>query len=447
MSGFRDFLRAMSLLLGDMAFAGLLYGLYPIGAGGVTITLPFLFWAGLLAVQMTGSLLFLWRGVPAVWYVLFSLAAVVLTAVLTAPRAFSSAPEVSAYGLTAFLAGLTAVHGALLAAFPAGANWNLRYADCLVLSVAAFLALFALAEREPQADCLLLSGAALFLNLFSVTQIRTGTEEGTVIRGAGAGGRLALLCLALLVFLAAAVIGGVASGQVHSLTDALLAVLSAVWRVLEIGLTAFATVIGYLILFFAWLCPATHGAVNEKVSMAAQEMSVELGGTGSGIPFWAVVGIGVGLMLAGLIFFLWQCRGIRLGTRRRRGARLKAVRKSRLREALLALAGRIGGALRFEWEYRRNYNTAAGLLVFAERCGRKRRLPRQRKETGREYLLRLAGCGGGADLEELAALLELRFYAGSEKEPERELCRRVRRGLREGLSAPPAPEKKNEAAG
>ena len=82
--------------------------------------------------------------------------------------------------------------------------------------------------------------------------------------------------LTILAFvLAAAVIGGVASGQVHSLTDALLAVLSAVWRVLEIGLTAFATVIGYLILFFAWLCPATHGAVNEKVSMAAQEMSVE----------------------------------------------------------------------------------------------------------------------------------------------------------------------------
>ncbi len=104
-------------------------------------------------------------------------------------------------------------------------------------------------------------------------------------------------------------------------------------------------------------------------------------------------------------------------------------------------AGLLWRRLRQELAFRRtaftHRDTPAGVLVTAERLGRRRKMPRQTGESMRAYLTRLDPEGG---LDPLADALDAQFYGGGGVSLGGKRCRELRRRLRRILRETAKPE-------
>ena len=113
----------------------------------------------------------------------------------------------------------------------------------------------------------------------------------------------------------------------------------------------------------------------------------------------------------------------------------RVTRKNHAFSALKQMAKALISRLSSELRYRKNKNTLAGLLVFAERAGKGRKLGRLAAESPGEYLRRLAAQGTEEEREKkndallsLADRFDQVYYAGGDS-PSREECREYRREL------------------
>lgn len=88
---------------------------------------------------------------------------------------------------------------------------------------------------------------------------------------------------------------------------------------------------------------------------------------------------------------------------------------------------RLKAAIRFRWTAFVHRDTPGGVLVYAERRARKRRVPRQKGESMRQFLQRVDKSGG---LEPLANALEQEYYGGLGRTMSARTCREMRSHIR-----------------
>lgn len=439
MTRIMDIVRGLSALLSDLALASLAVLLVPV-ITRQQVTIGYGAWMGCLAVQFLVSYWMMQTGISINIYLVFQTVAVAAVAYFTYTTSICVDPwnlgagveNAAAVSMAArpgeprsvmvFLvlcAAGSGLHGAWMAYRLPGSNTLVRYVDCLMVTLAFYLYAVYASDLPQDKNLAVLGLAAMALNLLMVNRLRTGEECLSVIQGAGNGTRLVLLlvfgaCLALT-----GGIVGLASGQVHSLVDVLLVVLSGVWQVVYTVAGAVGMVLGYLILFVIALLPnAPPGARQRAMELVTQKPEHVEEYTGPMFPVWMLCV----LAAAGVLAILYQLRGTRIRGVRLRARRRKVVRKSHLLSALRALVTRWLEWLRFTWDYHRYRKTPQGLFVLAERTGRKVKMGRRTWESPGAYLRRLAAVcekeSAGTEpesqvsLASVATLLDQLYYGG-----------------------------------
>lgn len=407
MNRMMDIVRGFSVLLSDLALASLAVLLVPvITRQQVTIGYPV--WMGYLAVQFLLSYWLMELGISMNSYLIFQTVAVAAGSYLTcrvsdsgsvwgtgmgdaAAAAFTARPggpgDLAVFLLSCTVA--TGLHSAWTAYRLPGSNTMVRYVDGLAVTLAFYLyAVYATGLPVDRTLVLVVSGA-MVLDLLVVNRLRTGEECPSVIQGAGNGARVVLVLFFAACLALTGGIVGLASGQVHSLVDVLLVVLAGIWKVVYGVAGAVGMVLGYLILFVIALLPngppGARERVRELVNLGSRTEPAEEY-TGSLFPAILLCGLAV----AGVLALLYQLRGIRVRGIRLQTRRRKVVRKSHLLSALWALAVRCLEGLGFAWDSWRYRKTPPGLLVLAERAGRKAKMGRRTGESPGAYLRRLA---------------------------------------------------------
>lgn len=434
MSKISSYLRGVTVLLSDVAVCCLTVGLIPLlTKWELYIALPV--WIGFLCLLFLADDMMAAFGVPVNVYLIGNAAAIAAGTYFTLRYSWSVPESADIRVLLAFGVIGTGIHGAVSAYRLPGSNGILRYVDCLIVLLAFYLYVVYSTGVSGNPEFIPVALAAMALDLLMVNHLRTGEEGRSVIHGAGAGGKLALMLVLAGCLAVTGAIVGLASGQVHSIVDIALVIMAYLWKIVEVVFGIIGKVLSGIILFIVMLMPATPGAVKENMAASAQESAEEvLEAAGNVIPEWvffAVLGAGA-LALAGWI--MYQLRHTRLRRRAARRNRRRMVRKSYLLPALLELCRRLKEKLAFEWAYRRCRTTPQGLLVLAERIGRQKKVGRQVYESPGEYLRRLdlvlraqqAAAGGstetggvpaagqsgeGCSLAELGRLLDRIYYA------------------------------------
>lgn len=453
MSGFRDYLRGISVLISDVAACVMVLSLAPVFPDISYVRIPVLVWVIFLMVQLLVNLILTWRSVSVNMYLIWNTAATAFLAYLAGRGAVCPEGMGTFAVLTALCAMCTAIHGAYAAWVLPGANGILHYVDGLVVGLAFYLyAAFDAGEWTLNQDAAILAGAAILVNLLAVNQIRTNEESVNIIRGAGAGSKLVLGVIVAGILGLTGAVTGFASGQIHSAVDFLLWLCLIAAKVLEVVFTAIGTVLGWLILLIVLLFPATPQSARENVQTMVQENIEELvEESGFTLPlwFWQLLGIAALVVIASWI--LRYFRGVRIGRPRRAGKKRRVVRKSHVLSELLRLGRCLRERLIFEFRYRKYRRTPAGLLVYADRlgrrvkdpeAGRRENLGRRKTESPGEYLRRLAGCARREAAEEpelaeglrgLATLMDEMYYHGKNPGFSREECLRYEELLRRSM--------------
>lgn len=212
--------------------------------------------------------------------------------------------------------------------------------------------------------------------------------------------------------------------------------LSALW----LGSSALQRGLGGLIHGAGRLLSAIGGALSAALNWlfslfpTPEFEPTEMGGTpapeASGTewealplpPEWVIPGAVLLLALAGLLAALFLLRKLRFGKGavRRKPSRA-AVKKPKKRPSLRA-------RLRFRLLALVRRDTPQGLLVYAERQGARKKMPRKAGETHRDYLLRLGASSEALQTEEarrllgqLSRALDFHYY-GPEETPEAAPC-------------------------
>ncbi len=344
---------------------------------------------------------------------------------LTSDSVDAHAMEEMLMGL-GFGAAATGIHGAWMAYRLPGSNGILRYVDCLIVAFAFYL--YTAYETGENGDQILIviSLAAVLLDLLAVNQLRTGEECPSVIQGAGTGGKLLLGLIFLLCLAAAGGIVGLASGQVHSLVDILLVILGVIWRVVSAILEGISMVLAYLILFLVALLPNAPPMAQERVAGIVQEGTDAVEETaGTLLPLWVWQLLLAAGLVAGIAALLYSLRNVKLKQIAVHVRKKKILRKSYFWESFYSLARRLGSWLWFRWNYLRFRKTPQGLFILAECTGRKIKLKRLQSESPGAYVRRLAkqpqseqlpaeAAETGFSLEALAGILDQVFYGGKE---------------------------------
>lgn len=398
-----DLVRGLGVLLSDVALASLMVLLIPV-ITRQEIAIGYQVWMGCLALQFVLSYGMVNLGISMNLFLVFQTAAVAAGAYLTyrssvclepldmgAAMAAAPGEPRSAMVFLVLCVAASGVHGGWMAYRLPSSNTVLRYVDCLVVALAFYLYAVYGTQLPQDRTLVALSLTAMFLDLLTVNRLRTREECPFVIQGAGNGARLMLFILFAACLLLTGGIVGLASGQIHSLVDVLLVILAGIWRVVYALAGAVGMVLGYMLLFLIALLPnAPPGArtrATELVSQGAEELEEYVD---SAVPLWVVqLLLAVGAA-ACVLALLYQFRHIRLKAVRLQTRRRKVVRRSHVLQALAALAAQALAWLRFEISYLRHRKTPQGLLVLAERTGRRLRLCRGPGESPGAYLRRLA---------------------------------------------------------
>lgn len=391
MSRISNYVRGFSVLLSDVAMCCLIVGLIPLLAKWeLYAALPV--WIGYLAALFLADDLMASFGVPMNVYLLGNGAVIGAGTFLTFRYSWCSSGSMEMRMLLACCAAGTGVHGAAAAYRLPGSNGILRYVDCMIAALAFYLYAVFQTGFPGNQEFIPLTLAAMGLDLLMVNHLRTGDESRSVIRGAGAGGKLVLALMFSGCLIVTGAVVGLASGQVHSFVDVLLVVLSWGWNLVEVVFGVIGRVLGAIILLLVMILPATPKAAKDNMMASVQESAEEIVEyTGIVVPGWmfgAVLGAGA-LVLAGWIMYRLRHTTFQRKTVRRK--RRRVVRRSYLFPALMMTVKRIRERLAFEWTYRRFRKTPQGLFVLAERVGKQRKVGRRASESPGEYMRRLDG--------------------------------------------------------
>lgn len=446
----RDCVRGFGILVSDVVICGIFFCQFPImsGRGGLWIHTGV--WCLFLLALFLGDRLLVYREIPVNFYIAWNLAAVAAGAWYVTAHSLGEGWKAFPW-LLAGAAALTGAHSAWLSFRLPGANGIQRYVDALIVILGFYLyeiwwmeegragQISALPANQGAPGFLgtdmtrlipLLAMGAIVLNLTAVNQIRTKDEGAAVIQGSGAGGRAVLVLSGGAVVGAAAAVVGLASGKVHNAVDLFLWLMGYVLKAVELVMTLFAMAVGYVIYFFIMLMPnGPAGMQNSGLYVQKQEIIEKVENAVIQVPDWVAGALLALAAIAGLIWVFRRFRGMKLKGAGPLRAEKAIVRKSYVLEALLTLAGRMRDGILFEFRYRRNRNTLEGMLVYAERLGKRRKVSRQTGEGPGEYMRRLAArleAGENRQREELFRLahrLDCVCYGGGEHSLRGEDCR------------------------
>ena len=345
------------------------------------------------------------RGIPMLFYLLVQVAAMVGGVLLVVPgTVFLPASE--SWPVFIGAAVLLSVCRAAYSAYrPPNSNDLILRVD--VLSSVCGLYLFsAFGLNKPlNREVLLLTGGVLICCLLMVSALRTGLEGDSVIRGSAFGGLLILLLIAGFCVLAASLLLGFGSGQIHSLVDFLLFLWSGISVVLSAIGNFFLHILAFLILLFSGKSVGFRTVTTDSGDSLVLGPAEETAGGG----FSPILAVLLGVLAAAALFAL--CRAllrIRLKPAGRR-RQTRVIRKSHFFSALLALLRRVAGFVSFEAAYLAGKHTPEGLYILARRACRRQPFAMKKRETAGMFLRRLDPEG----LSALADCLDEDFYAGT----------------------------------
>ena len=436
MNGYRDFMSGYGLAVGEMGLTGLILGVIFAFVPGERFCLPFMYWAVFLGVQLLADFLLLRWELSLNVYLIFNLAAIIFEAYFMAVHTSFTALGNFVPGFAALCASVAGVHMACCAYKIPGIRWNLRYVDFLVITAAACLLLSHFTNQKTAYDILLMAAIAVLVNLAIISRVRLREDDVPVIQGTGAGGRLALVAVIFAIGMVTAAAAAISTGEIQSAVDLILMLLQIIWKAAEALITIFTVAVGYIMLFFMWIFPGGNGIVEDRVQGETQEIIGQVKTSAAVLPgwFWQAAGVLIFFIIA--TWCLWKFRGVKLKQHKRTvSIRKKIVKKSRFGEAAAGLLRKLFSMLQFEWQYRCNRNTAAGLLIYAQRRGRTRKVGRREGESAGAFLRRLCREGKEPELAELAEKLEKIFYGKGFEQPDAKECRRFRRMLDRAVAA------------
>ena len=385
-----DYLRGISVLLSDAAISCLVLILVPVVMDW-EFQMALTVWLVWLCMQFLINNLMMIVTVPVNLYLIFNGIAIAVGSFLVFRYSFCSQYEIEMLGFLAAAAAGTGIHSAVMAWRLPGSNGILRYVDTIIVVLAFYLYAVYSTGYPVHSDILALALAAMILDLFAVNQLRTGAESGAVIQGSGTGGKILLFLLAFGCLGITGIVVGVASGQVHSLVDLLLAVLKSLWSVVSVVFIILEAILKRVILFMVMFLPATPDSARETVMMSFQEDMEDIAEyTGITVPVWVLqlVAAAALLLLAGWI--LYQFRGSRIQRSRQLVKKRKTVRKNYFFSAVRELLRRLAEQIHMELTYLRYRKTPQGLLLFAERIGKQNGIGRCKSESPGAYVRRLA---------------------------------------------------------
>lgn len=448
MSGFRDYLRGVCVLLSDVAACAMVLYLLPLFPDITFIWLPLAVWAVFLMVHFLICLRLTGRGISMNAYLVWNGAAGALGAFLVSRGTVCPEHMGMAAAMALVCAFFTAVHGAYAAWTLPGANVMIKYVDSLVVILAFYLYAAASSGWVPDRDIMLLAAAALLLDLAVINQLRTNDETVNIIRGAGAGSRLILFLIVLAIVALTGLVTGLASGQIHSAVDVFLWFMIQAAGVMNVVFSIIGTVIAWIVILIFSFFPAMPQAARENAQTMLRENVEEIvEETGLTLPLWFWQILGVLLLAAAITGILYTFRNVKLARVHRPANRQKAVKRSHVGDELRRLFKKSKEAVVFElcyWKYRR---TPAGLLVYADRTGKRvkssekgsrENLGRKKGESPGEYMRRLAahvpkGQEGQTEdaesLRRLAVLFDEIYYHGQDISLTRAECQKYEKIL------------------
>lgn len=401
-------IQAMSALISDTAIS-LLTAVMVAVAWDWQLQVPIWIWIALLILQFLINDGMMRKGVSMNLYLLFNLAAVigVMFAVLRG--------TVWEHDSLAVILGIgiccTGSHCAVAACYLPGSNQLVRYVDVLIGMFGLYLYFAYQTKAAYDGICMGMTAAALLLDFFSINRLRTGDEAGFVIQGAGAGGKLLLLLIFCGSLLLTGGIVGLASGQIHSIVDVCLYLLRCIWSVVCVIGGILEKILTVILLFVVMLFPATPPAARETLWMQMQENTKEAAEEiGVVLPAWVMWLVLGTLLLLLLGMILYEFRGVKTQRTQRKKTKRKIVRKSRLFAAFKERCQYFAEKLNFEWKYQRYKKTPQGLVVLAERVGKRHGCGRLTEESPGAYLRRL-----DPELQNLAKMLDECYYAGIQR--------------------------------
>ena len=448
MDRIRDYLRGSSVLLSDAAVICLIVYMIPTCTEIRTISVAVPVWAGFILLQMAADYLMTSAGISFNLYLLINGAGVLAGTYFTVASSFCSGgfPLFSVL-LACSVAGVGA-HGAAAAWRLPSANTLLRYVDGLVILLAFYLYAVFSTQLDPGKDVFVLTVSAVFLGLFCVNQIRTREEGVSVIQGSGAGSKLVLAAISAGIVAVTGVVTGAASGQVHSVVDALLMIAKSVGKILAVIFGAAGFLLEKILMLLARLLPDAPQEAGETVKSVILEEAEEATETGIfRIPDWVLAAFLIGILFLTVCYILYRFRNMKI----KRSANVKEpktiLRKNYFWPAFADAGRQLADMIWFECCYRKYQKTPEGLFICVERIGRKKKIPRRKDESPGGYLRRIAGYlrseNGGSEsaMEALAGILDQIYYGsvqrpcGKEETAQYvEAVKRLKSDLKEGKS-------------
>ncbi len=384
-----EYLRSFSVLLSDVAISMLAIGLIPL-IGGWEFSCDLAVWLGGIAIQLSMGMLLISLGTTWTVFLIVQGAAVTGEVIAVCLRLQSVSYLADMRLLAGVVAFFIGIHAAVAAYRLPKANTILGYVDTLIVVLAFYLYTEYAAGTSQQTLWGLSLGAVAF-DLLVIGHLRVHAEEGHRIQGASAAGKIVLAALPLAFILVTGAAVGVASGQIHSAVDVLLVIAKGVGAVLSVIFGAIGNVLAAIILFLIRILPDAPQNMTQENPVTMGEVAEVVEEESAGLlPAW-VFALIFGLLLAGLaIWVLYQLRDKKIFRARIRTKRHKVVRKSYLLPMFAALLRNFADAIIFEWHYLRGRRSPQGLLVLAERTGRRYRLRRQPGESPGGYVRRLS---------------------------------------------------------
>lgn len=384
-----EYLRGFSVLLSDVAVCMLMIGFVPM-IGGWEFSCDLAVWLGGIAIQLFLGMLLISLGTTWTVFLIVQGAAITGEVIAVCLRLQSVSYLADMRLLVGIVAFFVGIHAAVAAYRQPKANTILGYVDTLIVLLAFYLYTEYAAGRSQQTLWVLSLGAMAF-DMLVIGHLRVHSEEGHQIQGASAAGKIMLAVLPLTFILVTGAAVGVASGQIHSAVDLLLVIAREVGAVLSVIFGAIGNVLAAIILFLIRILPdAQQNAAQESMTAMGEMAEIAEEESGGILPVW-VFPLIFGLFLAGLaIWILYQLRDKKIFRAKIRTHRHKVVRKSYLLPMIIAFLRRFAEAVVFEWHYLRCRRSPQGLLVLAERTGRKHRLRRHPGESPGGYVRRLS---------------------------------------------------------
>lgn len=276
--------------------------------------------------------------------------------------------------------------------------------------------------------------AATVLTLIALIVARVDAESAaSSVRGDPAAGKALIVVVFIVAAAATGAIAAFAFGGVKSVSEALLAAVTAIAAAAK---NAGLFLYGALERFMLWLSSFSSG---ESI---AEEPVIMPGGVGNAdfsfaegeasIPAYFYVILAVFLLAVLTLVFL-SMRRARLSSRRKRRAKRRSsvvVRESGLLDAIRRFFSSAVSAVCFRLLYIRNRKTPAGLLVLCQRRSR-RSLPRLTGESGERFLMRLSENVDDGELSRslvsLSSLVSESFYSPHPAAVPDELYKSIRR--------------------